>query len=200
MLVAFAIGVVVGRQAAEEPSTETPGVTGERARDPGPTRFEGEVPLGYSQSEEGAIQAAINFTRALSPGADQSVAEFRAAVAAVASNDWRDEALESTAEVEALRGDVAVVAYRVDEFATTRAQIALWIVGLLPSEQGGIQEVWGRQFIDLIWEDDDWRVAGQRGDEGPWPTPIGSASSPQDLQEALEGFQMLEYEPNSTDS
>ncbi len=198
LIIGVLIGYLFGRSGVDGGAEPLPQVQGEEDRsEVGPTAARNGVPVGYARTREGATQAAINFTRALSPGRDEDASDYEAAVDVVASRAWRDDALESVEQVDDFRGDVAVAAYRVDAFTPSAAEIALWVVGLLPSEQGGTQELWGRQYISLVWEDGDWRVAGQDGDQGPWPAPISSASSPEELEKQLSGFQMLEYEPSS---
>ncbi len=196
-LVAFGVGILIGRGSIESPSAkEPPSSNGavDSNQDTGPTRTAGGVPVGYAPTESGAIQAAINFTRAL--GAPPSRAEFQEVVDVIAADEWRDEAADDVAAYEAVEGWVAPVAYNVLASDETSADISLWVVGLVESEQGSFQELWLRSSLRLIWEDNDWRVAANEIEPGPWPIPTGR-SRPDEFGDVMSNYTPIRYEPAS---
>lgn len=198
-IVLIGLGFVLGRLTAPEADTSpgtpnavgTPGSSG----GVGPRALSGGVPVGYKRSEEGALQAAINYSRALSPGPGESEDEYAAKLRAIASDEWGDE-LESTiqswnegeAEIAPLRSSMV-------QFSEDRAEVVLWFASFVNPRNGAPGSVWGRAFLTLVWEEDDWKVASEDGDAGPWPAPLSRPSSSNDLSTLLTGFEAIEYEP-----
>src|SRR5688572_27660930 len=188
-VILLVIGFFVGRAVDGGEGAKSPrGPSTQSGSDDGPSRIESGVPVGYSRTEEGAIQAAVNYARAMAPTPGESKQIYESKLRAIAASEWGAE-LESTikswSEGEA---EVAVLRYRVDEFSTDRADVALWVAGLVNPSNGSRGAIWGRSFISLRWEKDDWKVASEDGDEGPWPPPLATPSSSAELTQQLEGF------------
>ena len=195
LLIGFFVGRAVdgSQQAAPSRGPSEPEVSD----DVGPSRIASGVPVGYARSENGAIQAALNYARAMTPSPGESKQSYESKLRAIAASEWGSE-LESTikswSEGEA---EVAALRYRVDEFSPDRADVVLWVAGLVNPRNGSPGAIWGRSFISLKWEKDDWKVASEDGDEGPWPPPLARPSSSAQVTQLLEGFETFDYEPSS---
>lgn len=197
----IAIGFAVGRWSAPdsvEPSE--PPATGPDAgpaAGTGPSTLKEGVPVGYARTEEGALQASINYTRALVPDPAESKESYAAKLRAIASDQWGEElqsTIDSWREGEA---EVAPLRFRVTEFSIDRAEVGLWFASYVNPRNGSPGAVWGRTFLTLVWENDDWKVAGEDGDAGPWPAPLARPSASIEFSQQLAGFESLAYEPAS---
>jgi hypothetical protein len=191
----FLVGFTLGRagEGGDQPTPVAPDVI----EDVGPSRISSGVPVGYARTRAGAIQAALNYARAMTPDPGESKQNYESKLRTIAAEEWGEE-LESTikswSEGEA---EVAVLRYKVADFNPDRADVALWLAGFVNPRNGSEGGVWGRSFISLRWERDDWKVASEDGDEGPWPSPLAQSSSAAELQQLLEGFESFDYEPAS---
>lgn len=193
-------GFAIGRVTAPDPESLDIGprrIGSATEPEIGPRAMQDGVPVGYARTEEGALQAAINFSRALGPDPGESKSSYAAKLRAIASDEWGSE-LESTinswAEGEA---ESAPLRFRVVEFSQDRAEVALWVAGFINPRNGSPAAVWGRTFLTLVWEDGDWKLAAEDGDAGPWPAPLSTSSTTAELSELLRGFLPIEYEPAS---
>jgi hypothetical protein len=92
----------------------------------------------------------------------------------------------------------AVLRYRVDSFSPDRAEVVLWVVGLVGPRDAPPEEIWARAFMTLVWEDDTWKVAAEDGDAGPKPGSRQQPSSPTELRRILDSFEVLDHEPDTT--
>ena len=85
---------------------------------------------------------------------------------------------------------IGVLATRVSPANADRVRVELWHVGVISPPAAVPYEEWTTQRYELVWERDDWRVAGEASTPGPRPLPLprGEPSGPGQLEAALAGF------------
>ncbi|MDQ3964609.1 MAG: hypothetical protein M3277_11985 [Actinomycetota bacterium] len=152
----------------------------------------------YPRTEAGAIDAATDYVRVLTPAPGETRDSFARGVQAIASDEWGDEMDSTIASWDDGTAEGAVLRYRVDSFSRDRAEVVLWVVGLVDSHDAPPEEIWARAFMTLVWEDDTWKVAAEDGDAGPKPATRQQPSSPADLRRVLDSFEVLDHEPDTT--
>ena len=196
----LAVGAVIGRVSAPDaapvepadrqapPTAEGPGPTGEG---PGPTSVEDGVPVGYQRSRAGAVAAAVQFTQILGGAAvldDQRRGRVLGVMAAKDARGDLDAAMEAGAALiregfglsPADLNDPGFVSrdapagYRVEVYSDDAATVALWSTGLIvvPDAQG-VDAGWWTTTVELVWEDDDWRMQAFSAADGPSPIQAG---------------------------
>jgi hypothetical protein len=178
----------------------------------GPTRVVNDVPVGYAQTEQGAIAAATNYLRA--------IGDKRAF-----SREWRERTYRTLADpavvdelitsVEASYeridadlglGDAAAydgsllavtvpVGYRVDEFAPDRARVSVWAAGWLTRPNGQQLPLRAQtSTLDLVWVDGDWKLADVSGVQ-PLNPPGVAAPVTDEMLAQMRGYRAYEYVP-----
>lgn len=152
----------------------------------------------YPRTEAGAVSAAADYARILTPAPGETREDFARAVRAIASAEWGAEMDSTIASWDDGTAEAAVLRYRVDSFSADRAEVVLWVVGLADPHDAPPEEVWGRAFMTLVWEDDTWKVASEDGDAGPKPGSRQQPSPPEDLSRLLDTFEVLDHEPDTT--
>lgn len=152
----------------------------------------------YPRTEAGAIRAATDYVRILTPAPGETRDAFARGVQAIASDEWGDEMDSTIASWDDGTAEGAVLRYRVDSFSRDRAEVVMWVVGLVDPHDAPPEEIWARAFITLVWEDDTWKVAAEDGDAGPKPASRQQASSSEDLRRILDSFEVLDHEPDTT--
>jgi hypothetical protein len=205
-------GLVLGRALGADGRNDAPpapsGANTPSARDgadqgPGPSAFEHGVPVGFSRNEDGAVAAAVGYTRTGQAFLDMDAAEVEAAVRTMATEASADALLADTvsrleAARAALAGSAAPVDYyqavlsvRVDAYGADHARVSVWSVGVLSRE--GVappQAGWTISTFDLAWERGDWKIAAES--IVPGPAPITNAAAPPatsaQLRQRLAGF------------
>lgn len=197
LLIGIVIGVLVGRTLAPDLGPEQPETSEGTAPDgdPGPSGLRNGVPVGYAQSQDGAIAAATAFAKVMS-AATADLEAYRLAMETIAAPEWkaraRELAISGVRFVRDRYGDQGVltfvpVRYRVADYSGARARIEIWGVTLGQGPKvEGIEESWVTGAVELTWSG-DWRVTGGTSQSGPTPellqTEVGAPFS------ILEGFQ-----------
>lgn len=155
----------------------------------GPSRVQHGVPAGFGQTSEGAVAAAASFVCTgqailnMDPlAAEQAIREMASSTSA--DQQVADALTKLRAARAALAGGSgpviyrqAAIAWRVENFSTDRARVAVWNVGVLVRE--GVappQAGWAISTFDLVWERDDWRVLDETVAPGPAPILDNSAA------------------------
>jgi hypothetical protein len=220
LLIVGAIALAARRQATPTSSTSlgrpgmavvTPGTNG------GPTpgescgphgRVDG-VPLGWAPSQAGAVGAAAAYAKTMSTlwflsdrdrrhAALHRMAVPREVEGLIASQDRLADELDLA--LGAGRGDqgrhaaliTALLGYRVDQFADTKARVALWAVVMHASDVGGsMAPAWSTSTLDLEWIGGDWKLAKAITTAGPGPVSQpadGLVDAPPDLIAAARSF------------
>lgn len=182
---------------------------------PGPASSEGGVPVGFARSPDGAAAAASSYLSALHGLALRDPLERETTVrriAAPGAEDVVDQTLESMEALDLILAEARVelpgarvllrevpVAYDVEQFDPDRARVACWSLGLVLVE-GRTQatEVWSTNTVELVWEEDDWRVWSWSRQPGPVPAvTTDGATEPAQLLSTIEGWEGFRYVPSS---
>jgi hypothetical protein len=202
--------------AAPDAAAGTPAAAATRVV--GPRRVENGVKVGYARSQQGAVAAAANYTTALASDLILDQAWRRAAIDTLAAPEARarlqrtfDQAvaeLRSGLGVTGAAADgaqvllrVTPVGWRVSEYSTTAATVAIWVTSVGGSIGGAdgpvpIREGWGTTTVDLRWVDDDWKLVESVTRDGPVPIAdvAPPTAAPQLVSEA-DTFKEFTYAP-----
>ncbi len=166
----------------------------------GPTIMVGGVAMGYAHSPAGAEAAAVGFLRLDSALVAMSDEAASAAKRVIASSSAAEALVaDVVAKLATLRRGypggatlyrIGVLASRVSPASADRVRVELWHVGVISPPAAMPYEEWSTQRYELVWERDDWRVAGEASTPGPRPLPLprGEPSGPGQLEAALAGF------------
>ena len=210
--VVIATVVLIGRGDRESPAPTPPAATppppppGVFPPSPpppagaGPTTVVDGVAMGYAHSPAGAEAAAVGFLRLDSALVGMSDEAASAAKRVIASSGAAEALVaDVVAKLGALRKGypggatlyrIGVLASRVSPANADRVRVELWHVGVISPPAAMPYEEWATQRYELVWERDDWRVAGEASTPGPRPLPLfrGEPSGPGQLEAALVGF------------
>ena len=166
----------------------------------GPTTVVDGVAMGYAHSPAGAEAAAVGFLRLDSALVGMSDEAASAAKRVIASSGAAEALVaDVVAKLGALRKGypggatlyrIGVLASRVSPAYADRVRVELWHVGVISPPAAMPYEEWSTQRYELVWERDDWRVAGEASTPGPRPLPVprGEPSGPGQLEATLAGF------------
>lgn len=175
---------------------------------PGPIREAHGAPAGFAPTRQGASAAAIAYTATLSqrllylepPAAEAAVR----GIAARASADTL--VADAAAGLRAARDPLAhgagptwwavrPLALKIDAYSLQRARLSVWLVRVL-SRQGVVvpQSSWVTETVELVWEDDDWRLWSDTSTPGPTPVLDGSdmPATAAQLDAVLTGFELVD--------
>lgn len=184
------LGVVIGRASVSSARPEAAPVSVPLpGPGPGPSRTVGGVPVGFQQSEEGAVAAATAFSKTVDAAVFATPKERRKALATISTEEIRREITDATEAIARVvaksygpkrsapkilsRG--AFLGYRVATYTGDSAQVELWGVGIAgrtggPNPKGG----WGTSTVALRWVQGDWRLADViEVRDGPTPEATG---------------------------
>jgi len=206
----LAIGIAIGSRIASPESTpraaETTSVTseGNRSTPSQPT----SVPTARTRA--GAVAAAALSITAFDGDVLLHPVRLRAVVGRIASASSRERLVEvftqASAQTRAKLGADTVpqpvivlrsvpIGYRVEQFSTGKATVAVWYVGIVGS--GATvepQQSWRTQIVSLVWERGTWKVSAFESSPGPTP-PLSTAEPaqpPGDLFATIPRFQEFE--------
>lgn len=212
LLAVLAIGIGIGR-ATRSPQPDGPSAGAGRAQDQGletqpftgPSRVEAGVPVGYAQTEAGAVAAASQFTVALGSELVLNPSAREAAIGVIALPEGEDD-LKQLGELIGLFADrlnltpellddpgVVVRAFPtgwdVASYTPDEATVRVWNTGLFVAPgREAFMAPWNTTTYRLRWSEGDWRVAGLTTEDGPTP-PIGEAPA-----DGLAGRGISEFE------
>ncbi len=212
VIIAFAIGVAVGRRATP-PATAAAGGAAQApaVNHPGPTRVEAGIPVGYAHTREGAVAAATEYTVALGPMILDD-ARREAVLEAIATQEAKDDLnrqfapgaallrqrLGLTPEVLAQPGAVLrtiPAGYRVVAYGDDEAVIRVWAIGLgILDGRQPVGPSWSTTEVQLRWVDGDWKLHSSHIADGPTPPGPGDPQSALIGQE-IETFQEYRHVP-----
>jgi hypothetical protein len=155
-------------------------------------------------TREAATNAAIHFATAPQGWLHESDEAIRADIEQLAVPHARDDlAAAALEEVATARASLAAspgpvwwlvrpLAWRVDSFTGTRAEVAVWLVRILSAvEVAAPQSTYVTVTLSLEWSGGDWQLAAVT--ETPGPTPRGAPAGDQlddaaSFDKALRGF------------
>ena len=184
----------------------------------GPRRVTNGVGVGYAHTQQGAVAAAANYTRALSSALILDTAQRRAAIDTLAAPEARarlqktfDQAVASIRAGLGVRGAAAdraqvllratPVGWRVEQYGKGSARVAIWVTsvgGSLGGESGTVpvREGWGTTTVELRWVGGDWKQVDSTTTDGP--VPIADVSPPTaapELVSKANEFKEFTYAP-----
>ena len=86
----------------------------------------------------------------------------------------------------------APVGYRIEAYSPTRAQVAVWYVGIVGSGATVTpQQSWRTQVVTLVWANGAWKVTSFQSSPGPTPPLANTAQveAPGELFTTIPSFQ-----------
>jgi hypothetical protein len=221
--VAPATTAAAAAPAAPAPTTATPQATtapqaaAAPATGVGPRRVSQGVGVGYAHSQQGAVAAAANYTRALSSTLILDTARRRAAIDTLAAPDARarlqktfDQAVASIRAglgVSGSAGDGAEVllratpvGWRVEHYDKATARVAIWVTSVGGSVGGSgsapVREGWGTTTVSLRWVGDDWKQVASTTTDGPVPiADVAPPTAAGELVSKANEFKEFTYAP-----
>jgi hypothetical protein len=211
-LIVLALGVVIGTRIAS-PGSSTRVVT-ERAAPPvraaqAPGRRTTRSTTD-TRTRAGAVAAAARSITAFAGTVLLEPAQLRQVVARIASAASRTQLTaafeEASAQTRAKLGADTVprpvivlravpVGYRIERYSPAEVTVAVWYVGVVGS--GATvqpQQSWRTQTVDLVWENEGWKVDSFASSAGPTPALTSlEAEAPGGLFEAIPRFREFIY-------
>jgi hypothetical protein len=184
----------------------------------GPRRVVNGVGIGYAHTQQGAVAAAANYTRALSSTLILDTARRRAAIDTLAAPEAKvrlqktfDQAVASVRAglgVSGPAGDGAQVllratpvGWRVEQYGKGTAKVAIWItsVGGSVGGSGGsapVREGWGTTTVTLRWAGNDWKQVASTTTDGPVPiADVAPPTAAGELVTKANEFKEFTYAP-----
>jgi hypothetical protein len=195
VLLALAVGLVVGRWAipsdsGSTPAGGTPTAAGAVSGPHGPSKITQGVPSGYTRDRAGAATAAVNAVQLvvnLAHGqADPQVAART--WAAGDADQAAQEALATQPDSTADQTNKLPTTTRVTAYSDTAATVEVWVVSVGSSSSSGRTAAdWSTKTVELRWESGDWKLRNLRTRQGPKPgdEDTNSTAKPAPLQNGL---------------
>ena len=177
----------------------------------GASRTEAGVPVGYPETQAGAVAAATNYLVAFTqPRMFQPLVRMQV-LTVLAGPERAPELIRSvdpgmqraaqtlqvdpntgTSSMGELVSRLVPVGYKVVSYSNGRARVAIWGTSLAgvagASSSVPVVNSWATDTVDLEW-DGDWKWAGFVEADGP--TPVGTVNPPSpwaDIADAATGF------------
>jgi hypothetical protein len=212
-VVAFAIGIVIGTRLASSGERSLQTVTERAAPRTGAAQAPGRPPTSTAtgaHTEAGAIAAAARSITAFAGNVLLEPSRLRQVVARIAASGSHTQLIaafeEASAQTRAKLGAdtvprpaiilrAAPVGYRIEQYTTSQATVAVWYVGIVGS--GATlqpQQSWRTQTVTLVWENDGWKVTAFASTRGPTPSLAApEAEAPGALFETIPRFHEFTY-------
>ena len=187
VLGAFVSGGLTGPSGASTAQPVGPDVGDIRvgATDAGPTDTVDGVGVGFARNEPGAVAAATNLVLTVEQAAitdrEAAIDAYRI-LAAEASEE--SMAAEMAATWDALNGGIEAngptlsslfirtvpVGHQVVRYADDRATVEVWTLTIV-TVNGLVEPLssWETAVVELVWEQDDWKVWSATSADGPTP-------------------------------
>lgn len=198
-VVSLLLGSLLSHGAEQPQPSDGPHSRSDQVPD-APVAVSSELP---GRSRQGAVEVALGLASAPQRWMYLSDADLTEDVRTIASRQSADRlTAEIVAEVrlarDALRRSpgrvwwiVRPLAWRVETFAADRARVSVWTVSVLSAADVAVPQAdWATTAVDLVWEDNAWRLLASRDTPGPTPRLGGrdAAWEPEPFDTALEGF------------
>jgi hypothetical protein len=183
----------------------------------GPRRVTNGVGVGYAHTQQGAVAAAANYTRALSSALILDTDRRRAAIDTLAAPEARarlqktfDQAVASIRAglgVSGSAGDGAQVllratpvGWRVEQYGQGSARVAIWVTSVGGSVGGSgsapVREGWGTTTVSLRWVAGDWKQVASATTDGPVPiADVAPPTAAGELVSKANEFKEFTYAP-----
>jgi hypothetical protein len=201
MLAGMLVGRISAPAGAPSPTLPSRAVAVAVGDSPGITdrapRWVDGVPLGWTQTRQGAVAAAAGYAKVLSKhwfltdtvrrrravaqmATPEAVAQMRASQDALASAMARGAfgaALARQGVTWLLH--TSLLGYRVDNYTPTAAEVALWAVVVYGTDGGGPlpQALYATSTLRLRWAG-DWKLVAASTVPGPVPLPGPATPTP----------------------
>lgn len=176
---------------------------------PGPTQIVNGVPVGYPQTQQGAISAAMNYSQAYGDASMLPDAQRDSVVGLfVASNSQTGERqtladlhiqVATQLGINHVFAATIPITGKVTSFSSDQAVVRLWTVGFAtgPNQKGLIQSC-GMTDMTLVWENGDWKFSSAE-DPGSCPTPVpdldSSPATPDQVWDIVNGTARFFHAP-----
>ncbi|MCP3988650.1 MAG: hypothetical protein GY724_06240 [Actinomycetia bacterium] len=204
-------GVLGGGLSSSTPSAALPigpdvGDIRVGAADAGPHDKVDGVGVGFTRSEEGAVAAATNLILTLEQAGSTDRGNAVRAYEILAAEGSKDFlAAEMATAWDALHGTIAAngpvsstlflrtvpVGHQVARYSQDRATVEIWTLTIVAA--AGMNEpiaTWETATVEVVWEDEDWKVWSAVSDQGPSPAWATSAVTP--IEPFLTNVEVLE--------
>jgi hypothetical protein len=170
----------------------------------GAARMNGDVPVGYARSRDGAVAAATDYAAVLAGPLILHPERYRAAERVIAApaalgrvTAEGEQAIAAVGAITRARNGAQVVvrytpiAYRVVAYDASRATVGIWGLWLIAeSSLLAPTQTWSTRTLVLEWTGGDWRLAGAEARPGPVPQlgqqPAPTAGLPAELTDYEE--------------
>jgi hypothetical protein len=181
----------------------------------GASRTENGVPVGYQQSQPGAIAAATNFTQFLGGPLFLQPDKYRAGLGTLAAPEAKDKLLkEAEGNAASQQNSTQIItnasrgvpvsigayplAYHVNNYSPAVSEISVWYVALL-GEDGQLapSQVWATVTVDLEWTNGDWKVTSDGTTDGPVPVLTQAPVQTKQLPPQLHNYKLYSYAPGA---
>ncbi|GAA5214695.1 hypothetical protein [Streptomyces thinghirensis] len=176
------------------------------------------VQAGFARDEQGAQSAAANYAVTLgSTGmfkkdsrhsivdaiyAPTEAAKLQGAMDSAYSAGFLNK-LGLDANGNAPKGSTFVsrtipVGTNVEQYSDTSAKVSVWYMGLIgmsgEASTDPVTTTWKTWTFDLVWVDDDWKIATDAQKDGPAPVPGDDrAASSGEISKAIEEYGGFTY-------
>jgi hypothetical protein len=153
------------------------------------------VPQGWRHDDEGARAAAVSAVGLTGEIARSGFITRGDMIEQLASRRFAYELTTTTdqqlAELSEALGENSIVppqitwsevplSARVEDVGEATAQVTVWSVVVVADPDVGVpRQAWRTVSVELVWEDDDWKVDGWSAEPGPTPAlaPAAAISS-----------------------
>lgn len=157
-------------QPTDQNGSPEPGLPrGEAVAGDGGTKIgPGQLPLGYTHDQAGAVNAATNYLmwmNSLRIATEKTADDMAAAASAdaktrtalVTSFDMLRSGLQ---DMTADQPEPARGAYAIASYSPNRALVYVWSPEVLTDSNGQTEHLWAIDAVALVWADGDWKLDG----------------------------------------
>ncbi|MFK4184352.1 hypothetical protein ACI2L4_10085 [Streptomyces sparsogenes] len=198
-------------------SDQAPTVPAEQPEAGGDPRSTGKrmingVPVGYSHSEAGAVQAAVNYQVARSSAkyfTDQTV-RHKILETMMTAKTLDDQIRNDDTGMKQILGSLGITSDNEDQlvargaamgtqvttYTNQVATVKVWIAGLIGTTDTNapmpVSASWTTYTLTLLWQSGDWKLSSVDSASGPTPLNIGG-----DDPSSVEEFRTADREFNA---
>lgn len=183
LVAVFVVGAFVHDGSAPAPAT--PKVENSTTQS-GPTKIINGVPVGYDQTQDGAIAAESNYEsawfRAVRLPAEQRQVVLATFIAKDALDGMSQLATAANTLLSREAGDKLVsiqkpISARIITYTPDKATVGAWSIQITAgSAMEYAREDWSLSTVALVWENNDWKFLAISTTDNP-PAPVPSTSS-----------------------
>lgn len=177
LIIVLIIGMISGG------GTDTDGAKAQTVH--GPTSFADGIPSGYTHDKGGAATAAVNIVQALGKAdvGKADVTKIRERMIAAQPSETLVKVLDDTkrrgasASTNADLFNSVPATVTVRSLTDTTAEVSVWTIGagwsaINATGQKAATAIWSTTDVQLVWEDNDWKVRDWKFRTGPEPEDL----------------------------